>query len=61
MSKNIKPFYNDYRDFHHDTYNPENLDLAEDLYKQETMDIIDSQWDAIMSLDLEKLTGKTTS
>lgn len=58
MTIRIKPFYNDYRDFHHDVYNPESLDVLEDRYRQETMDVIDSQWDAIMSLDLEKLTRK---
>ncbi len=58
MTIRIKPFYNDIRDFHHDVYSPENSDMLQDQHRQEQLDIIDSQWDAILHLDLEKLTGR---
>lgn len=60
MSYRLKPFYNDIRDFHNGVYDPESLDEREirERKREAFINEVDSQWESILMLDLEKLTGR---
>ena len=60
MSYRLKPFYNDIRDFRHGVYDSESLDEQEirERKRDAFINEVDSQWESILMLDLEKLTGR---
>ncbi len=49
-----------FRDFHHGVYDPESLDEREirERKRESFIEEVDSQWESILMLDLEKLKGK---
>jgi len=60
MSYRLKPFYNDWRSFGYGVSNPEPLDEQEirERKRESFIEEVDSQWESILMLDLEKITGR---
>lgn len=60
MSYRLKPFYNDWRSFRHGVYDPESLDEQEirERKREAFIEEVDSHWESILMLDLEKITGR---